>query len=572
MAKMFPPEIPDPDRSRAETRIFNKLKTETPDDWFAIHSVGLASHATKPWAEIDFVVIADSGVWCLEVKGGGIVHREGKWFTNEKPLKESPFAQAGGGSSALFQYLKPRVPAVAQSVVGYGVCFPDCQFQATGPEINPTLIYDDDDLAQPFAGYVDRLARDWADRFHGKGASLPPPLRRNDRSRILHEIAPDFSLVPSLRAQVQGVQEELVRLTEQQAEILRGFEEYDRALIQGAAGTGKTMLAIHEGKRLASEGKRTLLCCFSHRLASDLARRVAGVPNLEVRHIHGLMRDLIDEAGLTDQLPNVDQADLFDVFYPQLSIEALGALDRLGDYDAIVVDEAQDLLKDPYLQVFDALLSNELSGGIWRVFYDPNQDRFEACDQHMLGRLESYCTSGYRLRTNCRNTRQIAVATSLLTTLPLAEVLRVDGPEFIDEWYEDEREHQKALLKIVRDWIARGLRPDQITILSPFRFERSTVAQVAEQLPRRLVDIGSGSTDDGTALRFSTVAGFKGLESDGLILSDVKDLTSAHALLEIYLGASRACALLAVLLPNEVVDDYRDRAKDFAERVSAGAM
>src|SRR3712207_3253289 len=99
MALMFPDQIPDPHRSHAESRIFKRLRDQTPHDWYALHSVGLASHPDKPWAEIDFVLITESGVFCLEVKGGVIEHIGGKWSTNGKPLKESPYAQAGGGSA-----------------------------------------------------------------------------------------------------------------------------------------------------------------------------------------------------------------------------------------------------------------------------------------------------------------------------------------------------------------------------------------------------------------------------------------------------------------------------------------
>ena len=42
--------------SEAERRIFEHLKSETPDSWIALHSLGLTRHRRKPWAEADFVV------------------------------------------------------------------------------------------------------------------------------------------------------------------------------------------------------------------------------------------------------------------------------------------------------------------------------------------------------------------------------------------------------------------------------------------------------------------------------------------------------------------------------------
>src|SRR3954470_3929620 len=145
MAKMFPARIEGRAHSQSEERIFRKIQTETPDSWFAIHSLGLTCHARKPWAEIDFLLLSDHGVFCLEVKGGS-VRREGTiWFTGDRELHESPFQQAGGASAALYQWLKPKLPSLRESVVGFGVVFPDVCFPQDGPDIDPELVYDDDD-------------------------------------------------------------------------------------------------------------------------------------------------------------------------------------------------------------------------------------------------------------------------------------------------------------------------------------------------------------------------------------------------------------------------------------------
>src|SRR5262245_16693337 len=140
MAKMYPAAVVDDHGSHAERIVFAKLRDETPPDWRAIHSVGLAHHSDKPWAEVDFVVVTDAGVFCLEVKGGHIEHRRGDWFTNGKPLKESPFAQAGGSAAALYEYLAGREPAVRRSLVGYGVLFPQSTFNEEMPSVAPDLI------------------------------------------------------------------------------------------------------------------------------------------------------------------------------------------------------------------------------------------------------------------------------------------------------------------------------------------------------------------------------------------------------------------------------------------------
>ena len=83
MARMVPPIVSDATQSNAEIRLFGKIRDELSDDWIVLHSLGLAGHARKPWAEIDFVLIGPPGVFCLEVKGGRVARRDGMWeFTN----------------------------------------------------------------------------------------------------------------------------------------------------------------------------------------------------------------------------------------------------------------------------------------------------------------------------------------------------------------------------------------------------------------------------------------------------------------------------------------------------------
>src|SRR5690606_15368426 len=125
--------------------VYRKLRDETPADWIAVHSVGLASHDRKPWAEIDFVVVGPFGVICLEVKGGRVTASDGVWRTNGVELKESPFAQAGTGAAALYRDLRD-FPSIRRAIVAHGVVFPDVRFTARGAGIDASIVYDDHDL------------------------------------------------------------------------------------------------------------------------------------------------------------------------------------------------------------------------------------------------------------------------------------------------------------------------------------------------------------------------------------------------------------------------------------------
>lgn len=53
--------------------------------------------------------------------------------------------------------------------------------------------------------------------------------------------------------------------------------------VTGAAGTGKTVVAVHRARRLSRQGKRVLLTTFSRRLREDIARRATALCSTEER-------------------------------------------------------------------------------------------------------------------------------------------------------------------------------------------------------------------------------------------------------------------------------------------------
>ena len=84
MARMIPRQISDNTQSTAERRIFEKISSDLSEDWIALHSLELAESGKKPWTEVDFVLIGPAGVYCLEVKGGGLRREEGVWYQTGK--------------------------------------------------------------------------------------------------------------------------------------------------------------------------------------------------------------------------------------------------------------------------------------------------------------------------------------------------------------------------------------------------------------------------------------------------------------------------------------------------------
>ena len=220
-----------------------------------LHSLGLSTHRSKPWAEIDYVMIGPPGIFCLEVKGGRVAQRNGLWYFtdrhgNENSKHEGPWSQVGSASAALRRYLVGELPRAQAFAVGYGVVMPDIVFTQTGPDVEPHVLYDERDAGYPFNAYMIRLNAYWHKRLeeqHGKQIAV---LTEYDVKTVLEELRPDFDIRPSLRTRVGLVSDEMLRLTREQYRILDGLASNPRVIIRGAAGTGKTLLAVEQARRL----------------------------------------------------------------------------------------------------------------------------------------------------------------------------------------------------------------------------------------------------------------------------------------------------------------------------------
>ena len=236
-----------------------------------------------------------------------------------------------------------------------------------------------------------------------------------------------------------------------------------------------------------------------------------------------------------------------------------------------MIDEAQDLLREPYLDVIDALVEGELRGGTWRCFLDACQNIARRDRPLGLRRLQDAQPVDWPLTVNCRNTQPIAVQVALLSGAPMLEVLAPDGPAVELTWYTSADDQQRAISGRLKQLSRERFTAQQITILSRYRFERS-IAQTGLGVP--LKDISRGGLDAaGDENTFSTVSSFKGLEAEVVLLVDVDDLSSLDGLISVYVGASRARVLLHVFISEQVRDQFVEHAHLFGKRaIERGTM
>jgi superfamily I DNA/RNA helicase len=249
--------------------------------------------------------------------------------------------------------------------------------------------------------------------------------------------------------------------------------------------------------------------------------------------------------------------------YPQLCIEALMSNSDPPQCDVLIVDEAQDLLLERYVDVFDLLLKGGLTRGIWRAFLDPNQNIFQGVNPEGMQRLQEAHPNLYRLTVNCRNTAPIANTVAMLSGIEADKTLVVTGPEVETYWYRDAAMQTRLVSRHVNRLLSEGLHPTDIVLLSHRKLNRSCLASGLAEVPYKMKEFEKGSLKPGSALRFSTIAGFKGLEADVVVIVDIDDLSSEKSHSSLYVGASRARGFLSVFINEEARPAYESMKSQF---------
>ena len=71
---------------------------------------------------------------------------------------------------------------------------------------------------------------------------------------IVNYLRGDFTFIPTLRDRLNNIEKRLIRLTNEQAQIMNALGMNSHLLIEGNAGTGKTLLATEFAKQRAERG------------------------------------------------------------------------------------------------------------------------------------------------------------------------------------------------------------------------------------------------------------------------------------------------------------------------------
>ncbi len=390
---------------------------------------------------------------------------------------------------------------------------PDVERLPDSAEWDRAVLADGRDFRQ-FEKWLERFIRHWCAKDTRKPTASPAQL-----NVLQQHLRPDFEAVVPLHVAAHDVETRIARLTEDQLRLIDVVEANPRVICSGGAGTGKTMLALELAKRWGASGMKTALVCHSPWLKRFLERQA----------VSGLIVSLTE------------------------SIHVAAKRVGIKKFDALIVDEGQDILNMAALDRLDNGLCGGISEGRWCFFHDAN-NQSGLCGSYVpdaYDYLKSFCPVRIPLKTNCRNSLPILQRIQCDLGADVGNPGVGDGPAVREVHLTDTDSAVQALEKELRGLVdGDGFNPADIVILSPVTFSQSWTSKLPADLCDSIsvLDDASPRNVNRYTIGFAQIGDFKGLESEAIVLVDMpgpgqsETLRSHH-----YVGMSRARALLSMI-------------------------
>ena len=346
---------------------------------------------------------------------------------------------------------------------------------------------------------------------------------------------------------------ELLRLTPEQQASQVITASNDRCIIDGAAGTGKTVLAKELARRLCEDNGESVafLCSNPIFVEHDLDEWVKAL--------------------------NTDNGGKVIVGTPD-------TLPQESVFDYLVIDEAQNLCAEPFFDLFNRLLKGGLVNGRWTMFGDFVNQNIVSPDvsnggdgkDALKAKYENINWVNYPLTVNCRNTQDIALETYKLVRIDAPTMPGVRGPAVEFDYFGSQRELGDVLDRHVSNWRRNGVSAMQIVLLTSANGGEFDATRTYGGW--KLVNIREsqeGQTE--TMLRYSDIYDFQGLESDVVILvlpvtedqaviGGVVTLPSEnHMRRMFYIGMSRARTVLVMVADESYRESWELRRELYDE-------
>lgn len=531
-----------------EKIMFNALK-DLSEEYYVFHSFKIVSIDADviTASETDFVIFhPQKGILCIEAKAGKVKLEGNKWkYANGDEMSHGgPYRQAENGKWRLRDYIKDS---------GYGYLMNRCKLlhAVWFPSIDNEYISkvnlptEADRKITLTANSFDNIEEEISAIFDIELPNkIETKLTAADTKLLIDKfLAPSFDLIPIANMKVENQRYVFKRMLKEQVALLSYLEEQNNAVINGLAGTGKTVMAVEKARRHAENDESVLFLCYNHYLKEHLQENY-GHLNISFYTIDGLACKLCDTTT-----PNYERLkEILEEMY----------LEETFPYQHIIIDEGQDFGKErlndiSVIELLKANVVDEGKNGTFYLFYDKNQMVQAESLPSYIGESDCKLT----LYRNCRNTENIATTSLRLlgkNTKPklFDGAIVGDSPEMF--FASDVNQAVLTLNTIIERAWAEGYMDIQILTC---KTEQSSI--IADECSTGVYLYKTKK------IPFTTCRKYKGLEADAIIMVDLdNDIFDKNLDQVMYVGASRARYKLSL-----VCNLSKKECEDFIERHSA---
>lgn len=578
---MIPDSIPASTNYGEKALFFALQAVDNKPDWICLHGLHQYKVVQGVETEGDFIIlIPGKGIVAIESKGAKSVVLDGDaWELEgvpEKAKNKSPIEQVEHVRNNIRQVINTNEINGDSLPIARIVWFPKMdpmEFSEVGNkgmEFYPWEVLFKRDIEKITAVIEDavqgetNLGPDRGKNYRPEkfDAEAMAQIRDILRVRAKASVAKD-GMTDIRRVQLQGSTDYLTPLWD-------AISTNKYFYIEGAAGTGKSMMLKHAADSFASQGKRVLVTCNSLMMADELALKFEYQPNVDVKDIGNLFLE-------TAQLKQHKKGDdWYDNELPTKAKNALSYNPQLAKYDVICVDEFQDIASRP--KVVDALFrfySGEGEDEPAMILVGDDYQQIMNNKDPVVGLEVAREVSGLDfvhvlLTRNCRQAPGLSHA--------LFKFLKWDDRGFKHELNKDiewsfkvvrtrPETESKQLAASLKELLETN-EPEQIRVLSPFGEQKSLLAKVFQKEEPDadevwLKQVARHKTSQGK-IRWRSIPKFKGLEEDVIVITDINSdavdfVQSINQTLDslLYVGLTRARFQLVLLVEEGLYPDAR---------------
>lgn len=526
MAQMRPDKPREIQENSMEDIMFEALK-QLSDDYYVFHSLKIVTvlKGALVESETDFVIFhPGKGIISIEAKAGHVVYKNDGWYyqSGKRMKGDGPYRQASANKWKLQEYIKEKKmdDLLDSCKFLHAVWFPSIDEEelktiSFPSDADRSITLTSEALDDP-EYYISRLF----DLKSGTKNTIVTDLQGYQVKRLLESVlCPSFELVPSMKSSMKAERSVYSRMLREQSRILDYLEEQPNAVINGVAGSGKTMLALEKARRCAEKGEQVLFLCYNRFLRDYLNENYKN-DNIEFSTIDALSCKICNI-----RVPNIRMLSekLEEMF-----------LDGKFPYKHIVIDEGQDFGRNEIdetslIELFETIVLDDSVEGSFYLFYDKMQLIQGGSIPNYINNADCRLT----LYKNCRNTENIAI-TSMRPFPELKKPKLITGAlkgESPNLYIADDAQSVKDYVDYILD-IYQMEHITDVVILSCKTENKSALGQY--------IFDGFYSYNKKKYV-FTTCRKFKGLESDVIILVDVdEEVFEDKSINLFYVGASRA--------------------------------